>query len=46
MFTFFTYIVVAVVAFGAGLLVGRRNPAIADAAAEAANTAADRLKKV
>ena len=39
MFTVLTYLVVAVAAFVGGLLVGRRNPAVADAAATAANAA-------
>jgi hypothetical protein len=39
MFTLVTYLVVAVACFAAGLLVGRRNPAIANAAAAGANAA-------
>ena len=39
MFTFVIYLVVAVVCFAVGLLVGRRNPAIANAAAAGANAA-------
>ncbi len=35
----FAYLVVALVAFGAGLHVGRRNPAVADTAASLANQA-------
>jgi hypothetical protein len=39
MFTLVTYLVVAVACFAAGLLVGRKNPSIADAVAKVANTA-------
>lgn len=40
------YLIVALIAFGAGLLVGRRNPAIANAAANVANAAKTEVSKV
>jgi hypothetical protein len=39
MFEVFIYAVIALVAFGAGLLVGRRNPSVAATIATLANTA-------
>lgn len=38
--------VVAAVAFVAGLLVGRRNPSVADTAASVANKAEDAAKSI
>ena len=39
MFEVTGYVIVAAIAFGVGLLVGRKNPSIADAVAKVDNTA-------
>lgn len=38
--------IIAIAAFVAGLLVGRRNPSVASAAAAVANDAKDAVKKI